>query len=63
MYNYAMAKKAFEENKALLGNPDADPQTWNLNVGLANLTGSVESDLAEIKELLNRIGHILSKQR
>ena len=62
MYTYQMAKKAFEENKDLLGHPSADPQAWNLNVGLANLAGSIESDLSDIKNLLQQIARSLSQR-
>jgi hypothetical protein len=57
MYSYQMALKAFEENKARIGDPDNDPDAWNMNTGLANLVGAVESELSEIKTLLQQIAN------
>jgi len=57
-----MAKKCFEENKALVGpDPMTDPQTWNLNNGLANLTDAIHADLAEIQRLLAQIARAVSQ--
>jgi len=60
--SYHMAKKCFEENKALVGpDPMTDPQTWNLNNGLANLTDAIHADLAEIQRLLAQIARAVSQ--
>jgi hypothetical protein len=63
MYSYDMANKCFEENKRRLGVPDTDPEAWNLNTGLANLTGAIEGDLSEIKQLLRQIASALARPR
>lgn len=47
------AKKQFEENLRLFGDPNTNPEKFNLYSGLLNLTGSLMNIEAQI-ELLKR---------
>ena len=52
--SYVTAKGNFAENVQLVGsNPMSDPQNWNLNHGLFELTKSVQSDVAQLNKKLD----------
>jgi hypothetical protein len=53
--SYHVAETCFVENANMVGEPMNDPQTYNLNNGLANLSDAINSDLSQIKTLLNQI--------
>ena len=60
--SYATAKKCFQENLDMVGDPMSDPQTFNLNVGLLNLTDEIESDISHIKTALRQIAAALNRR-
>jgi hypothetical protein len=43
-YELAEAKKCFEQNLTMLGNPQSDPLAWNLYSGLLHLVEALEGD-------------------
>ena len=54
--SYSAARQAFVENKDLIGTQAMDdPQLWNLNNGLLNLTLALQADLARIQQTLDQI--------
>jgi len=54
--SYSAARQAFVENKDLIGTQAMDdPQLWNLNNGLLNLTLALQSDLNRIQQTLDQI--------
>jgi hypothetical protein len=49
------AKRQFDENKQLFGNPKSQPEKFNLYGGLSNLVEAlqnIENDLYEVKRLI-----------
>ncbi len=52
--SYQGARNNFEENTQLLDTA-TDPEEWNLNHGLLNLTNAIEQDMAQIQQTLRAI--------
>jgi hypothetical protein len=52
--SYANAKACFIENRDAV-NPQTDPQTYNLNHGLARLTAQLQSDMDDLKKKVARL--------
>jgi len=58
-----MARQAFMENKDLIGSqPMDDPQMWNMNNALLNLTIALQSDLLRIQQTLDTIVKVLRER-
>ena len=49
---YEEAKRCFDENSTLIGDPKGDPLTWNLSVGLEALTSALQADLHALRQQL-----------
>jgi hypothetical protein len=58
---YQSAMKAFRDNLNNT-NPRSDPESYNLYVGLINLTSQVEKDISEMKTTLRQILSAVSKR-
>ena len=61
--SYDDARANFAENCNLVGpDPMADPQHWNLNHGLHELTSAIEADLQQIQHTLDAILRALNQR-
>lgn len=49
---YSDARKAFNENLALISNPMQEPLIYNLSQGLLQLTAQIEQDVSALKKKL-----------
>lgn len=56
------AKRRFDENLELMGGPDQDPLTWNLNTGLSELAESIQRSLEQLHSRLDRLERALEKK-
>jgi hypothetical protein len=56
--SFAKAKKCFDENKSMIGEPMADPKTFNLNQGLSILANEIDD---EFKKNATELRHINEK--
>lgn len=64
--SYDVARQAFEENKALIGDPANNPEMWNLCNGLRNLVSALQSDIAVLRHqvvMLTQVVEALKHQR
>jgi len=52
--SYRKAEECFDENTGFIDS-SKDPVVYNINNGLNNLTIAIESDMQEIKNLLEEI--------
>ena len=60
--SYHSARNSFNENLRQFGNPQTNPEKYNLYTGLSNLTQAIENDLGAIKDLLEQILYELKKK-
>lgn len=49
------AKKQFNENLQLFGNPNTEPEKYNLYAGLANLADAIASIEAKLDQIETKI--------
>jgi hypothetical protein len=56
--SYTTAKACFTENRDSV-NRRSDPQLYNLNQGLLNLTKQLQSDIDELNRKLKRLESLL----
>jgi len=61
--NFSNAKRQFDENKRLFGDPQAEPEKFNLYQGLANLATGLEKLERRLVDLEDRIRRLESGAR
>lgn len=60
--SYIRAEDYFNDNRQHLS-PDTNPALWNLSLGLAELTRALQTDLGQMRALLEQITQLLARQR
>lgn len=53
--SYLTAKRCFEENVEMIGEPMSDPQTFNLNQGLHAIASQLNQDMHALKRDMTAI--------
>lgn len=61
--SFNAAKRCFQENLALFGNAQAQPEKFNLYNGLANLAIALSQLQTEIQRLKNEVDDLKRHQR
>ena len=57
--DYSTAKRCFKENLDLFGNPQNEPEKFNLYNGLVELTEAIECDMLEIKDQIQCLRQLI----
>lgn len=61
--SYIEARKCFDENRRVIGDPMSNPLLWNLSVGLSFLADAAEADAKQLKAQIAQLAQAQQRQK